>query len=290
MSPELARFLTSWVFEPQIVAGIALAAGLYALGWSRLRRRGRGRFRLPTWRGVAFGLGLAALAVALLSPLSTFDEVLLSFHMAQHLLLVIVAAPLIWLGAPLLPMLWAFPLGWRKALGRLLVDGSPVHGLFHFLTTASIALAVYLTVMAVWHVPTFYDAAQGQTLVHDVEHLMFLAAALIFWWPVVHPTGGRRRLGYGAAVLYIVPALLEGNLIGALLTFAPSPVYETYQEAPRVFGISALQDQQIAGLLMWVVGGLLLLVPIFTLVYLLVGGEDEGDEAASESPLVERAQ
>ena len=103
---------------------------------------------------------------------------------------------------------------------------------------------------------------------------MFFAAALLFWWPVVHPTGGRRRLSYGAGVLYIVPALLEGNLIGALITFAPQPLYQTYARAPRVFGLSAVEDQQIAGLLMWVVGGLLLLIPIFVLVYRLVGGED----------------
>ena len=290
MSPELAAFLSSWSFEPEIVAGIVLAAGLYAVGRWRLRRRGRGRFRLPTWRAVAFVLGLGTVAVALLSPLSAFSELLLSMHMAQHLLLVIVAAPLIWLGAPLLPVLWALPLGWRKAFGRLLVAGSPVHGIFHFLTTPVIALAIYLIVLAAWHVPPFYDAAQGRSSLHDVEHLMFFGAALIFWWSVVHPTGGRRRLGYGVAVLYIMPAMLEGNLIGALLTFSSEPLYETYQLAPRVFGLTAVQDQQIAGLLMWVVGGLLLLIPIFVLVYLLVGGEDEGDAVGSETPLVGRAQ
>jgi cytochrome c oxidase assembly factor CtaG len=195
-------------------------------------------------------------------------------HMAQHLLLVIVAAPLLWLGAPLLPVIWALPAAWRAALGRLLVPTSPLHRLFHFLTTPVVSAGLYVVVLAAWHVPSLYDAAQGRSVVHDLEHLMFVGAALLYWWPVVHPTGGRRRLSYGAGVFYIAPAVLEGNLIGALVTFAGEPLYETYRRAPRVFGLSALQDQQIGGLMMWVLGGLLLLIPIFALVYLLVGGDD----------------
>jgi putative membrane protein len=290
VSPEVVAFLLSWSLEPQIVAGIVLAAGLYAVGWSRLRRRGHGHFRLSVWRAVSFGLGLLAVALALLSPLATFDELLLFIHMIQHLLLVIVAAPLIWLGAPLLPVLWALPLGWRKAIGRLFRSRSPIHAVFHFLTKPAVAAAIYVVILAVWHVPAFYDAAQGRTALHDLEHTAFFAAALLYWWPVVHPTGGRRRLGYGAGVLYIVPALLEGNLIGALITFSSEPLYQTYARAPRLFGLSVIQDQQIAGLLMWVIGGLLLLIPIFVLVYKLVGGEDVEDARAAEPPLVGRAR
>ena len=290
MSSETVTVLLSWSFEPQIVVGIVLAAALYAVGWARLRRRGRGHFHISMWRPVSFALGLLAVALALLSPLATFDELLLTVHMIQHLLLVIVAAPSIWLGAPLLPILWSLPLGWRKAIGRLFARGSPMHALFHFLTTPVVAAAVYLIVLAVWHVPTFYDAAQGETPLHEVEHTMFFAAALLFWWPVVHPTGGRRRLSYGAAVLYIVPALLEGNLLGAILTFSPQPLYQTYADSSGALGLTVLQDQQIAGLLMWVGGGLLLLIPIFILVYKLVGGEDAEDAPTAEPPLVGRLQ
>ncbi len=288
MSPQLVDILTSWSFEPQIVVGIVIAAVLYAVGWWKLRRRGRGRFRLHTWRAVCFGLGLATVAVALLSALAEYDDVLFSAHMAQHLLLLIVAAPLIWLGAPMLPMLWAFPVSWRKAIGRLLVPRSPVHRFFHFLTTPAISLTIYLLVVVVWHVPSFYDAAQGATALHDFEHTTFFCAALLFWWPIVHPTGGRRRLGYGAGALYCVPPMLEGTLIGALLTFSSEPVYATYQNAPRTFGLSVLQDQQIGGLLMWVIGGVLFMIPIFVQVYLLVGGEDVADARASDSTLVGR--
>lgn len=290
MSAELAAFLTSWSFDPQIVVGILLAAGLYWVGWWRLRRRGRGRFRLQTWRAVSYAAGVTAIGLALLSPLSTFDSLLLSIHMAQHLLLVIVAAPLIWLGAPLLPILWALPASWRKAVGRILVPSSPVHRLFHVLTTPFIAAAIYILVLAVWHVPGIYDLAQGEGVVHDVEHLMFLGSALIYWWPVIHPTGGRRRLGYGAAIFYLAPAVLEGNLIGALITFAGEPLYSTYRNAPRVFGLTALQDQEIGGLMMWVIGGLILVIPIFVLVYLLVGGEDTEDPIRSDSAPVGSAR
>jgi cytochrome c oxidase assembly factor CtaG len=215
--------------------------------------------------------------VALLSPIGVFSELLFFMHMIQHLILILITAPLILLGAPLLPTLWALPRDLRVKVGLLFASrnslGRPVGVLTHPLTTVSI----YVVVMAVWHVPPLYDAAQGRTLIHDLEHFFFIASATLFWWPVIHPAGGRRRLSFAAGIPYFLPPMMEGNLIGALLVFADRPLYSAYHELPSIWGISAMQDQQLAGLIMWVPGGLFFIIPIFTLLTLMF--QEEGRQA-----------
>ncbi len=273
---DLRAFLLSWSFEPEVVMGIALAGGLYARGWLRLRRRGRGGRILKPWRAWCFGGGLLAVAVALLSPIATFDSLFMFMHMIQHLLLVMIAAPLIWLGAPLLPMLWAFSRGNRRRLGRLLHPSHPIHRVFHFLTRPGIALPIFVVVIVAWHFPPLYDAAQGRTLIHDLEHATFFGAALLYYWPIIHPTGTKRRMSYAAGIIYLFPAKITGFAIGATLSMAQTAWYQTYIDAPRLWGLSALDDQQLAGLIMWIFGGLLYIVPLLILVVAMIR-EDEGD-------------
>jgi cytochrome c oxidase assembly factor CtaG len=256
--------LSAWSWEPGLAFLLALAGGCYTVGWRRLRRRGAAT--PARWRAWCFAGGMLALILALFSPIASLDEVLFSAHMLQHLLLVQVAVPLLWLGAPLLPILWAFPLRRRRAIGRWFNPAHPVHRLGHTLTSPLLAAGLFLGSVAVWHLPRLYDAAQGPTLVHQLEHLTFFGTALLYWWVIVHPSGGRRRLGYGAAIVYLLPLLLLENLIGALLTFADRPLYATYAASPGRWGLSALTDQQLAGLIMWVPGGLLLLIPVFALL------------------------
>lgn len=272
-----------------MLSGLGLSALLYAAGWRRSRRAGLGEEALPTWRAWCFGGGLFFVWLALLSPIGSFSGLFFFMHMIQHLLLVEVAAPLLLLGAPVLPMLWALPRDARVVLGSLFGPGSPLHGAFVLSTHPLIAVTLYIAALAVWHLPSFYDAAQGRTAIHDLEHTIFLGTALLYWWPIVHPAGGRRRLSYAAAVPYLLPPLLAGSLIGALLTFAQHPLYATYQRVPRLWGISVLQDQQLAGLIMWVPGGLAYIFPIFVLIALLLRQEeraaaaDGGDAGGSEA-------
>lgn len=273
---DLQAFLLSWSFEPAVIVGLALAAGLYARGWQRLRRRGRGGRILKPWRAWCYAAGLVTVAIALLSPIGTFDSLFFFMHMIQHVLLIMIAAPLIWLGAPLVPTIWAFDRENRHRIGRLFHDDHPVHRLFHFLTNPGVALTLFVVVLFGWHYPALYDAAQGRTVVHDLEHAMFFGTALLFWWPVIHPSGGRRRLGYGAGILYLFPAKLAGFVLGAGLSLTQKAYYSTYTELPRIWGISALGDQQLGGLIMWVFGGLLFIIPLLGLVIMMMR-EDEGD-------------
>lgn len=273
MPPEMVAFLISWAWEPAIVGGLAAAGVLYAFGWRTLGRQTRGKVVLERWRSWAYAGGLALVALALLSPVAVFSELLFTMHMLQHVLLM-AAAPLILLGSPLLPVLWALPRALRRAIGGLFVPAGPLHAAFHALTNPFVAATLYVSTVALWHAPSFYDAAQGRTLVHDLEHVMFLGTALLYWWPVVHPGGGKRRLGFGLGILYLTPALLSQNVIGMVLTFADRPLYATYQHVPRLWGISVVLDQQLAGAVMGITGAAINLVAMTVLLVLFLRSEE----------------
>jgi cytochrome c oxidase assembly factor CtaG len=134
----------------------------------------------------------------------------------------------------------------------------------------------------VWHIPAFFDAAQGRTLTHDLEHAMFLVTAILYWWPVVHPSGGRRRLSYAKVIPYLAPPFFEGMLIGILITFANRPIYETYANMEPGWGLSALDDQQLAGLIMLIPGGTLFLIPLAGLLIMLYRQEESRKMPHSE--------
>ena len=273
----LSWLAANWDLEPGVLVPLALSAALYGLGWRRLRARRRGRLLEP-WRGWCFAGGLAVLLLALSSPLSRFDDDFFWVHMVQHLLLIEAAAPLVLLGAPVLPMLWGLPAGARRPTGALLLGPrSPLRWPFDLLSNPVVALGLLLGAIAFWHLPPFYDAAQGDSPVHIVEHLIFLGAALLYWWGIVHPSGGRRRLGYGAALPYLLPPVVEGVILGAILTFSGEPIYRYYveREALSHGGLTALQDQQLGGLIMWIPGGLAYLAAFFVALGRFLGQEEQ---------------
>lgn len=214
------------------------------------------------------------MVMALLSPIAIYSERLFFMHMVQHLLLLLIAPPLLLMGAPLVPSLWGLPTSLRRAVGRRLGPRGSLARLGHVLTVPGVAIALYVGTIAVWHVPAFYDAAQGRTFTHDIEHSAFFGTALLYWWPIIHPSGGRRRLSVGRAIPYLLPPFLEGMLIGALITFADRPIYRTYAEMESTWGLSALDDQELGGLIMWVPGGMLFLIPLIGLLAVLL--RDEG--------------
>jgi cytochrome c oxidase assembly factor CtaG len=195
--------------------------------------------------------------------------------MVEHLLLTIAAPPLLLLGSPLLPWLWGLPNQERRGAGRWLAPRSPLAKLGARLSDPKIALALFIVSFAFWHVPVLYDAAQGQTVVHYLEHVTFFTTALLFWWPVIHPSGGARTLSRVAAIGYFSVPMFESTLIGALLTFATRPFYATYVDAARITGLSAVDDQQLAGLIMWIPGGLVYVAAILWLLAALLREEED---------------
>ena len=287
VNPTLASVLLSWDFDPPIILAVLVAVTLYALGCARFRRR-NGRLPVSRWRVVAFGGGMLAVVLALLSPIHTFDSLLFSVHMIEHLLIILVAAPLLLLGGPQLPMLWGLPDTERRGFALLfLVPRSPAHRLFSYLTQPLVCTALLVSTVAAWHLPPFYDAAQGQSVVHALEHATFFFAALLYWWMIIQPNGSRRGTANGLAIVALVPPVVEGVVIGALLTFASGPIYATYRNAPRLFDVSALTDQQVAGLIMWIPPGFVYLGTLFALLTRWLHDEERRQDALAAMQRVE---
>jgi cytochrome c oxidase assembly factor CtaG len=233
-----------------MVPSLVLAAVIYVRGWLRLRRL------LPhvtsrRWL-CAFLFGLLALWIAVGSPLAAFDEELLSVHMVQHLLLSAVAAPLILLAAPALPLLYGIPR--RVVLGGLapLLRSRPARALGRVLGEPVLCWNVAVSVFIGWHTPSLFQLGLRSEYWHAVEHASFLGSGLLFWWPVVQPWPSTARWPRWSVPLYLFLATLPCDALSAFLAFSDRVVYPAYYSAPRHFGLSVLQDQQCAGAIMWV--------------------------------------
>jgi putative membrane protein len=246
-----------------------VAGGLwYVRGWRRIRITRPKLF--PRWRAACFLGGLFSLWLSVASPVDTLDDILLTAHMAQHLILMSIAPPLLLLGAPVVPLLRALPV-WalRRVLGPLLRNAS-LRSFIRQLTSPIFAwFAMNLTYLA-WHTPAAYERALASPGLHQVEHLCFLSTSLLFWFPVIQPWPSEPRGSRWAMLPYLVGADLVNTAFSAFLTFAGRVVYPSYAAAPRVLGISALGDQAAAGALMWVIGSIFYLVPLALIAFRLL--------------------
>jgi putative membrane protein len=234
----------AWPFDPLIILGLVTAAVVYALGSMRLRRAGRWSLR----RATAFWAGTVALGVALLSPLDAVAETLFSAHMAQHLLLTVVAAPLLVVARPVATWLAALPSDSRRTAARA---RAAIAFVPRVLRRPLVAFGVVTVAMWSWHVPTLYEAALVNEPVHALEHGSFLVASILAWSVALRR--GRRDVSnaFGRA-LFLVAYALQGALLGALLVFASTPLYSVHRGGLVLWRLTALQDQQLAGALMWI--------------------------------------
>jgi cytochrome c oxidase assembly factor CtaG len=247
---EPRNLWTAWSWEPAIVLPIAAAAGLYARGvaveWCRATHT---RVRI-LYAALAFAAGWIVLVAALVSPLHSLGGVLFSAHMAQHELLMTVAAPLLVLARPLVPFTWAMPMRVRRAIGAAVTRGI-ARKLWLALSRPSVATSIHGIAIWAWHSPPLYNATLTSEWVHAAQHASFLGTALLFWWSLIH--GRARRAGYGVAVLYVFFTAVHTTILGALLVTAGSPWYSAYTSAGTApWGLTPLEDQQLGGLIMWI--------------------------------------
>ena len=242
---------------PAVVASIATAAVLYARGVRSYRQRLPRRVSLG--RPVAFLAGLACLWAALASPIDAAAEARLSAHMLQHILLLTAAPALLLLGRPLI-LLRGLPRVLRRGIIGPLGRQRWLRGVSHALTHPVVALLVSSVILWGWHVPAPFQLALRVPAVHVVEHASFFAGGLLFWWPVVQPWPSRLRWPAAAIIPYLLLADVQNTVLAAVLTFADRVLYPFYQTLPSG-AAAALEDQVLAGVLMWVPMSLAYLVP-----------------------------
>lgn len=266
MSPLVAAALATWDWRPSVLLVTLACAALFAGGWVRLRRLGRAG--LASWRRlVTYALGLLVLLAALLSFIDVYSSLLLYVHMIQHMLLLMFAPGLLLWSDPFPVMLWALPRRARNAVTRHLQSGAAARRWLRRATPMGVLYALYVGVIALWHDANLYNRAQSDSFLHDAEHVSFFGAALLFWWPIfaagprIH--GHVSPVGKMAALLLCVPLHV---IIGAYLSFADAPVYAFYETVPRVTRLSVMEDQGLAGVIMWIPSSMMYLLGVVILL------------------------
>jgi putative membrane protein len=257
-----ALLAVGWSWHPSVLIGFGLWTLAYVFATGPLAIRGRWGKRPAAWQQIAFHTGTLVGLIALVSPLDGLgDEYLFSAHMTQHLLLMFVTPPLWLIGTP----------GWLvdRMIPRALAN------LVNSVTRPLPAFLVFATIMTAWHAPGSYALAQGNEAVHIFEHLTYIGGALIGWWPVAGP---RSRLAprpaAPVAMLYLFLLAIPMTALSAVLTFSPYPLYSFYVSAPHVFGLSALEDQRLGGLLMWVPAHMVLFTALGITCLQWLGGNE----------------
>jgi putative membrane protein len=236
------------------VVGLLLLEAVYLLGVGLLRERFRWAERIDRRQAAIFSLGVLVLAVALLPPLHDLsEEYLFSAHMLQHMLVVLVAVPLLLVGTP----------DW---LLRPLLRPWAVLGLTRFFTRPVVACVVFNVVFYIWHVPALYDVAVRHDGVHALEHVTLLASAMLMWWPVLGPMAEFPRLSYPLQMLYLFLLTVVQKPLFGVITFSSRVLYASYADAPRLWGISALEDQQVGGVIM-AVGSMAVFLGVLVAVF-----------------------
>ena len=255
----------SWSFEPVVVISLIVTAWLFVQGTTRLWRKAGTGHGIRYLEVAAFASGWLTLLIALISPLHAWGRVLFSAHMTQHEVLMLVAAPLLVLGRPLISFTWALPLSWSRAAGAF-AKTAWLNSVWHFLTFPFVAWLLHALALWAWHIPKLFDAVLKFETVHTLQHLSFFLSALLFWWALIH--GRQGLMGYGAAVLYVFTTSLHSGLLGAVITFSRAVWFPSYLGLTESWGLTPLEDQQLGGLIMWIPASL---VYIFSGLALFAG-------------------
>jgi cytochrome c oxidase assembly factor CtaG len=235
-----------WTRDLFIVVPVVLSGLAFALGSLRLLRRARGGRAQLGWRIASYAAGWLTLALALTSPLHALGEQMFTAHMVEHEILMAVSAPLIVLSRPLAFLLFALPDPARRGMAGLWASSSRVRGL---LRSGALATVIHGAVLWLWHVPTVFDAAVTHDGLHRLQHLSFFLSALWFWWTVLWASSR------AAATWHLFVTMMHMSVLGALMALAPRVLYSVQTSHAAAYGLTPLEDQQLAGLLMWVPAG-----------------------------------
>lgn len=259
--------ISAWNLDPRLICLLAVIAAVYLRGWIRVRRLVRDP--RDGQRLCCFWAALLLLFIAAASPLDTYDAVLLSAHMGQHLILMMLAPALLLLGYPVIPLLRGLP-KWvvKKVIGPLLV-ATPLRQVLSRISSPPVAWAIFAVDTIFWHIPACYELALERPPLHALEHACFFWSGVLFWWPIIRPVGGRSKWPEWVGIPYLMLADLLNTGLSAFFVFSNTLLYPTYA-AFHPAGVNPRNDQTLAGVLMWVPGSVVYLVPVVILAMRLL--------------------
>jgi putative membrane protein len=266
-------FWNLWTFDPLIITGLSVLIALYTRGlWLS---KGRSANLFPWWRPTLFYIGWLSLLAGAVSPIDGLSGDLFLMHMIQHMLLVMIAPPLILLGAPVVPVMRGLPDVVRYNFAIPLLQMRRVRRMLHFLTSPLIAWLFFVFTLWIWHIPAVYnDATQNEGL-HLLQHTMFIGAAGFFWWSVIDPVPLRPRLACALRLLYLFLATLQSVALGGIITLSTDVLYTYYETVPRTWSITVADDQTIAGLIMWIPGAMMYFIAMAAIFLVMLKQDDQ---------------
>ncbi len=297
MDPVLSAMIQSWSWRIDVIAVLLLAGTLYTTGWLQLqKRRSPGRVkrsprRLATgWRLAAYLSGLVVVGVALMSPIDVLGGQLFYMHMIQHLLLVMIAPPLMMIANPFPIFLWGLPVKARgKAAGLFSPKASFRHHLRSF-TPPGVAWIIFIVAFLGWHDPNAYNAALQNELIHDLEHLTFFLTGMLYWWHVTQ-VGPRihKRFPVGARIAFLLVTVPINMFLGVAITFSSQPIYTYYTGVPRIGGLTVMEDQMLGGLIMWIPGSMMFIIAALILIAGIVSAEEDKEPLPEDQGATDEA-
>jgi len=290
MPSQVQLALASWALPVPLTLAMILVAFSYLRGWLHLRSVSPVSMdAIPAWRAGSFVCGLFLIWVAVGSPLVAFDDELLTVHMVQHLLLMTIAPPLVLLGAPVMPLLHGLPRRFVQSVVGPAFRWPPLQGIGRVISQPVFCWCAAAAALVGWHVPAAFTLGLQSEAWHIAEHACFLAGGFLFWWPVVQPWPSVAVWPRWSVLLYLFLATLPCDILSAFLAFCDRVVYPAYLSAPRLFSMSALEDQQCAGALMWTCVTIVYLMPATILTTRLLAARSFPKDALVQSEFQDMA-
>jgi putative membrane protein len=275
------NLLAAWNANPLPSLALFLVAYLYVNGLSRWPQPSH---PISRWQKASFFTGLLAIFLALQSPIDPLAGHQFSFHQLQHLLLRMVGPLLVLGGAPLTPMLRGLPQWALQGIVRVSVRDRTVRRCYAWVTNPVVTTFIFLGTLYLWQVPDLHDLAVRHVSVHQLMHITMLLSGFLFWWLVIDPKPHRSRLHYGLRVLYLGLIVIPNTVLGASIVFNGSLLYRSYYDFPQPLSMSPLTDQQIGGLLLWVVGDMMSILAAGVVMIMWYRQEQAREETWGSAP------
>ena len=274
MHPLARALFSSWEWRPEVLVVIVPMSMLYVWGWRRLRQQSVNH-KLANWPRLASYLGgMVIVEIALMSPIDRLGGQLFFMHMIQHMLFMMFAAPLLWLAEPFPIALWGLPGPMRHSIGSFFTRDSAFRRGLAAATSPGVSWLIFITIYLGWHDSTFYNAALYHEWIHNIQHLTFFGASLLYWWPIVGAAPHiHSHFPAWAKLPYLIGTVPPNMFVGVSIAFASDVRYSYYESVPRFWGFTVMQDQQISGAIMWIPGSMMFIMVALFIIALMFSKE-----------------